>query len=154
MSTDVYFDFHSQEGGEIYRAACLADNTNGSARPLFEKWFAFLKKVRGQTPENPHHYNKDTYNLHYDPTRVGYLSNFVADCNFALWAEFQKKWEWEQVSAENIPSILLEWTAIYANSQKPENAEDCGMVDDISTPEELRQELEAHLGYYLTTRVD
>ena len=154
MSTDVYFDFHSPQSAELIRAYHAADGTNGRNWPLFEKWSAFLKETRGQTKEAPHHYDPATYHLHYDPCRVGYLSNFVANCNYDLWRAFCSKWYWAVVTEENIPTILAEWDVIYTNSQKPENAEDCCMVDDISTTKDVEEDLRAHLGFYFETRVD
>ena len=148
MSTDVYFDFHSKEGFALYRAFFRADNTNGRAMPLHKAWCDFLKETRGPT------YDPATYHLHYDPCPVGYLSNFVAQCNYDLWVAFCSKWHWVQVTEENIPTILAEWDVMYTNSQKPENAEDCGMPDDISSTKDVEEDLRAHLGFYFETRVD
>lgn len=89
MSTDVYFDFHSPGGWDLYQAATRADNTNGRAMPLYEKWWAFLKAARttGQHEE------------HYDPCRVAYLSNLVADCNYD-----SRRWPWPRCTRSSTAS--------------------------------------------------
>ena len=125
MSTDVYFDFHSPESWKLYRDASLADNTNGRALPLFGKWWAFLAENRILFPDK----------IYHEPCRVAYLSNLVAHCNYELWCVFEQRWNTVIVSDRNIPEIVADWKVLFDNSQRPENAEDCGMPLDISPPQ-------------------
>lgn len=145
MSTDVYFDFYSPELWAMYLAFVNADNTNGRAMPLLDSMWErqeALELIDGE-------------HSHLDTCRVGYLSNFVANCNFDLWNTFErKKWYFVQITFDNIPDIVADWTVIYDNSQKPENAVDCYMPDDISTPDSIRQHLIDHIGHFLDIRVD
>lgn len=149
MSTDVYFDFYSQELWPFYWAHVTADNSVGpygrdpgrAAREAFQD-----KEKELETRDGRH--------SHYDICRVGYLSNFVSHCNYALWRAFERKWCRQVVTTENIPEILREWEVIYQNSQKPENAEDCYMPDDIGSTAEIEEDLRKHVNFYLDIRVD
>ena len=142
MSTDVYFDLHSQECGAAYRAACMANNTNGNATPLYEAWWALLKAKGGER------------RAHYDPIRVAYLSNLVAECNYDLWYAFVAKWYWVLLTPDNIQDIVQDWRVLYDNAQKPENKEDCVIPDDMVSPEDVEQDLQGCVGFFFQTRVD
>lgn len=149
MSTDVYFDFYSQELWPVYWAYITADNSVGpyGRDPGRAPREAFSSKRKELEERDGKHSN-------YDICRVGYLSNFVAHCNWALWRGFERKWRRKVVTTENIRDILADWFVIYTNSQKPENAEDCFMIDDIADTAEIEEALVAHVGFHLDIRVD
>lgn len=138
MSTDVYFDYHSPEGWALYQAAVTADDANSMAMSL---WWDHLGVMEGRR-------------AHYDPCRVAYLSNLVARCTYDLWVAFEQRWGGILVSEDVVPVIVNDWRVIYDLTQRPENAGDCGIPDDIATPEEVAADLQAHLGFVLDTRVD
>lgn len=145
MSTDVYFDFYSPELWKMYLAFVHADNTNGRAMPLLEAMMERQDELE----------LRDGVGSHYDVCRVGYLSNFIARCNEALWDRFERdRWYFVQITAENIAEIVADWTVIYDNSQKPENAVECYAPDDISEPDRIRIILTEHIGQFLDIRVD
>lgn len=145
MSTDVYFDFYSPELWKMYLAFVHADNTNGKALPLLDAMWERQKMLELADGEYSH----------LDTCRVGYLANFVARCNEELWNRFERdRWYFVQITFDNIPDIVSDWTVIYDNSQKPENAVECYAPDDISAPDRIRIILTEHIGQFLDIRVD
>lgn len=139
MSTDTYFDFHSEE-------SCSRWNN-------WTIWSGFLKDCRAKG-------GYEEERKHYDVDRVGYLHNFVANCNYDLWdklhdliASGSNEKVMKQVDEELISGVVAIWKEIYRNAHDPENdTKFC--CDDLATPEEIEKTLREHLGWYLYLRVD
>lgn len=140
MSTDVYVDFHSPEAWPFYRAFSMLEESTEDARE--QAWQAWTDKLRMGKRE------------HYVPARIGYLSNFVAECNISLWDRLNEECHGLFLTGETVEKIVTSYNEIYANSQNPANAEDCFMTDDIVGAEKMRSILNEHLGFWITFRTD
>lgn len=136
MSTDVYFDFHSQETAPLLLASIRADGTHRA-------WCNKVDELEAKTG----------IETHYCPCPVAHLSTLVLSCNYDLWGNFCQRWHFATVTNENIPAIVADWTVMYDNAQRPENAANC-LAEEIATPTEVEADLLEHLGYVLDPRID
>ena len=152
MSTDTYIDFHTPESWCLYRNDV-------------REWSAYLKDRE-----------KDCHQ-EYDPLRIGHIANFyfypgntdtkAAAALYYAWEHFRDEYESGiLITEELITQFMADYSLHYNLVRKAQKAESTAYErsadnpypldpDDISSPEEVEEELRKKIGWCMDfVRVD